>query len=256
MPTAKPLGAHTTAIVAEDEDILRSELVSRLALLWPRLDVIAQASNGIDALAMIDRYHPDVVFLDIQMPGLTGLQVARQVCGDSQIVFLTAYDQYAVSAFEQGAVDYLLKPYDSERLARTIARLRERRDPDPARLTRILNDWATESRPKDYLQWIRASHGSDVDLIMVQDVCYFRADTKYTTVVTASQEALIRRSIKELEAELDPATFWRVHRSTIVNLAAIASVTRRLSGGMALRLKHRAEKVDVSDPYRHLFRHM
>ena len=244
------------AVVAEDEEILRSELVARLGELWPRLNVVAQVGNGVDALAMIDRHRPDVAFLDIQMPGLTGLQVARQVSDECHVVFLTAYDQYAVSAFEQGAVDYLLKPYDRERLSMAIARLKERRDSDPTRLTRMLNDWATAARPPAYLNWIRASRGTDVELIMAQDVTYFRAETKYTTVVTDAREALIRRSIKELEAELDPSLFWRIHRSTIVNLASILSVTRNIGGGMALRLKNRPEKLDVSQPYRNLFRHM
>jgi DNA-binding LytR/AlgR family response regulator len=244
------------AVVAEDEDVLREELVTRLAQLWPGLTVVAQVSNGIDALAMIDLHHPDIAFLDIQMPGLTGLQVARQVSGQCHIAFLTAYDQYAVAAFEQGAVDYVLKPYDVDRLSATIARLKERLNSSPLNLTELLNVWAAAARPTAYLTWIRASHGADVDLIMVQDVCYFRAETKYTTVVTNGGETLIRRSIKHLEAELDPAIFWRVHRSTIVNLTAISSVTRTLGGGMALKLKNRPEKLDVSEQYRNLFRHM
>ena len=245
-----------TAVVAEDETILREELVARLGQLWPQLNVAAQASSGVDALAMIDLHRPDIVFLDIQMPGLTGLQVARQVSGQCHVVFLTAYDQYAVSAFEQGAVDFLLKPYDTDRLRIAIARLKDRQATTPVKLTEILNDLALAARPAPYLNWIRASHGTDVELIMVHEVTYFRADTKYTTVVTEMHEAIIRRSIKELETELDPAFFWRIHRSTIVNLAAISSVTRNISGGMALKLKHRPEKLDVSEPYRHLFRHM
>jgi DNA-binding LytR/AlgR family response regulator len=245
-----------TAVIAEDEPVLREQLQALLGALWPRLHVAAAASNGIEALAMYDLHRPQVMFLDIQMPGLNGLQVARQLADRCHVVFLTAYDAYAVAAFEQGAVDYVLKPYDQARLGAALRRVQERLGSAPPPLADLLRDMAAAARPKPYLTWIKASRGSDVDLIMVGDVCYFRSDTKYTSVFTETREALIRASIKELVADLDPSRFWQIHRSTIVNVEAISSVSRTMTGGTVLKLKARPERLTVSEAHRRLFKHM
>jgi DNA-binding LytR/AlgR family response regulator len=243
-------------VIAEDEPVLREQLQALLGALWPRLHVVAIASSGAEALAMYDLHRPDVMFLDIQMPGLTGLQVAQQVAGRCHVVFLTAYDSYAVAAFEHGAVDYVLKPYDSARLGAALRRVQDRLGSTPVPLADLLAELSTAARPKPYLTWIKASRGQNVDLIMVGDVCYFRSDTKYTSVFTADAEALIRASIKELIADLDPTRFWQIHRSTIVNVEAIASVTRNLAGATVLKLKARPERLAVSEAHRALFKHM
>ncbi len=253
---ASKAGLAVTAVIAEDEPVLREQLRSLLATVWPRLHVAAAASDGVEALAMYDQHRPQVMFLDIQMPGLTGLQVAQQLADRCKIVFLTAYDAYAVAAFEQGAVDYVLKPYDSQRLGVAVRRVQERLADAPPPLADLLRDLSAAARPKPFLTWIKASRGNDVDLIMVGDVCYFRSDTKYTSVFTETREALIRASIKELAADLDPSRFWQIHRSTIVNVEAIASVSRTMAGGTVLRLKSRPERLTVSEPYRRLFKHM
>lgn len=253
---ARRLGGGVVAVVAEDEPVLREQLVAQLGALWPRLNIAAAVSNGVDALAMFDQHQPDVMFLDIQMPGLTGLQVAQQVAERCHVVFLTAYDAYAVAAFEQGAVDYVLKPYDVERLGASLRRLQARIGEAPPPLADLLRDLAESARPKPYLSWIKASRGATIDLIMVGDICYFRADTKYTSVFTRDREALIRASIKDLVAELDPARFWQIHRSTVVNVEAIASVSRTMTGGAVLTLKDRPERLTVSEAHRKLFRHM
>lgn len=244
------------AIIAEDERALREELESRLAVLWPRLEVVAGVDNGIDALAAFELDIPDIMFLDIRMPGLTGLDVAREVSEHCQVVFITAFDDYAIEAFERGAVDYILKPYDSSRLARTVERVQQRLTTSPSSLSEILKEVAMAARPRTFLSWIKASHGAEVSLIMVRDVCYFRADAKYTAVVTTGREFIIRRSIKDLLAELDPSLFWQIHRSTIVNAEAIASAGRNLAGEVVLKLKARPERLIVSAPHRHHFRHM
>lgn len=245
-----------TALIAEDEAVLRDELHSHLAALWPELNIVAQADNGIEALRLLERHAPDVLFLDIQMPGLTGLEVARQAEGRSHVVFVTAYDAHAVAAFEQGAVDYVLKPYDAARIALALRRVKQRLGQAPAALDVLLRELASVLPQREHLRWINASQGSNVRLITVDEVCYFQADTKYTTVVTADGPALIRRSLKELTEQLDPATFWPIHRSTIVNANAIAGVTRDLRGRIAVRLKQRPEKLAVSEAHEHLFRQM
>jgi DNA-binding LytR/AlgR family response regulator len=245
-----------TAIIAEDERALREDLEGRLASLWPRLKIVASVDGGIEALTRFERDRPDVMFLDIQMPGLTGLEVARQIAERCHFVFITAFDDHAVEAFEQGAVDYVLKPFDTERLAQTVRRVQSRLAAPPSPLADILKEIALAAQPKTYLNWIKASHGSEVSLITVRDVCYFRADAKYTVVVTADREFVIRRSIKELLAELDPALFWQIHRSTIVAAEAVASVGRNMVGEIVLKLKARPERLTVSAPHRHHFRHM
>lgn len=253
------------AVVAEDEALLRDALVDALAQAWPALEIAAACEDGAGALEAIAEHKPEVAFLDIRMPGLTGLEVAAAAAEASprtRIVFTTAYDQYAIDAFERGAVDYLLKPVAPERLAATIARLQARAgeaDADSAALAELLRKLgqglpADRSQPP--LTWITASAGRETRLIGIDDVLYFRAADKYTTVVTAEGEALLRTPIKDLLAALDANHFKQIHRSTIVNLRAIASIVRDDSGKGAVRLKARPETLVVSQPFMALFRHM
>ena len=217
---------NPTAIIAEDERILCEDLRLRLAALWPELDVIAEVADGLDALCSIERQTPDVLFLDIQMPGLSGLQVARQTQGRCHVVFVTAFEAHAVAAFEQGAVDYVLKPYDSARLALTVQRVKERLNTPPRSLDGLLAELASVLPRREYLRWINAPDHDTVRLIAVDDVLYFQADLGYTRVVTAERDVLIQRSLKDLLEQLDPAYFWPIHRSTIVNANAISGVSR------------------------------
>ncbi len=254
------------ALIADDEPHLAVYLRERLAALWPELDVVGMAGDGPEALRLIEEHDPDVLFLDIRMPGLTGLEVAQRAAAGVQVVFVTAYDQYAVTAFEREAVDYLLKPVNDERLRETVRRLRARvgtAAPPPglaaaletlARLLPALG--AAAPATAERLAWVRAAIGNQVRLIAVEEVCYFQANDKYTSVFTREGEVLIRTSLKELAEQLDPARFWQIHRSTIVNLAHVASTTRELSGRIQIRLKARPETLAVSRAFAHRFRQM
>ncbi len=245
-----------TALIAEDESVLRDELCSRLGVLWPELEVVALAANGLEAARLIDGHRPDVAFLDIEMPELTGLEAARQTDGLCHVVFVTAYDEYAVAAFEQGAVDYVLKPYEDNRLALTIRRVQQRLAGPPAPLNELLRELAHAAPKREYLRWINAAQGREVRIVTVDEVCYFQADTKYTRVVTATGELLIRRTLKDLQEHLDPVNFWPIHRSTIVNVNAIAGVSRDFRGRVSVRLKARSEKLAVSEAHEFLFHQM
>lgn len=252
---------RTTAIIADDEPRLAEYLKARLAVLWPELVIAGVAGNGPDAQALLAREAPDIAFLDIRMPGLTGLEVARGAGAGVQVVFVTAFDQYAVDAFERAAVDYLLKPVSDERLAETVARLKARIQtaapmPDWRTALDAIGRLAPMSPPPQRLAWIRASAGQQVRLIAVEDVVYFQANDKYTSVFTADGEALIRTPMKDLADQLDPQRFWQVHRGTIVNVAHIAATTRELTGRINLTLKGRTDKVTVSRAYVHLFKQM
>ncbi len=253
------------AVVAEDEALLRKALVDALEQAWPALDIAAACEDGASALEAIAEHQPEVAFLDIRMPGLTGLEVAAAAAEASprtRIVFTTAYDQYAIDAFERGAVDYLLKPVAPERLAATVARLQVRAGEADAgsaalaELLRKLGQGMPADRAQPPLTWITASVGRETRLIGIDDVLYFRAADKYTTVVTAEGEALLRTPIKDLLAALDATHFKQIHRSTIVNLRAIASIVRDDSGKGVVRLKARPETLVVSQPFMTLFRHM
>jgi DNA-binding LytR/AlgR family response regulator len=242
------------AILAEDEPLLREELAELLARLWPELEIVEQPADGIAALHALATHAPDILFLDINMPGMSGLEVARRASGRCHVVFVTAYDQHALTAFEQGAADYVVKPVQAARLATTVARLKERIGRPAPALEGLLRELS--ARERGYLRWINASQGQTVRVITVEEVCYFQADAKYTRVVTTEGESLIRKPIKELTQELDPASFWQIHRSTIVNVHAIAGVVRDLRGRMQVRLKRREELLAVSDGYTALFRQM
>ncbi|MFC3552466.1 LytR/AlgR family response regulator transcription factor [Lysobacter cavernae] len=253
------------AVIAEDEALLRQSLVELLAQAWPQLQIVAQCEDGASALEAIDEHAPDVAFLDIRMPGLSGLEVAAaaaEASSTTQVVFVTAYDQYAIDAFERGAIDYLLKPVSPERLAATVQRVQARAaagQVDASALAALVEKLGVLPRRaggEPPLTWITASAGRETRLILVDDVAYFRADNKYTVVMTAEGEAIIRKSIRELLDALDPAAFRQIHRSTIVNLKAIASITRDDTGRGTVRLKNRPETLTVSQPFMALFRHM
>ena len=244
-----------TALIAEDEPMLRAQLKSRLAEAWPELAIIAEVANGADALAMVDAHQPDIVFLDIRMPVKSGIEVARALEGRCHAVFVTAYDEYAVAAFDEGAVDYLLKPVSPERIAKVVARLKSRLASAPLDLSAVLARLAAREGG-GFLKWIRASLGATMKLIDVGDVLYFQAEDKYTKVVTAAGDAHIKKPIKELFEELDPETFWQIHRATIVNLRAIARIERDWRDQPVISLRDRDEKLAVSRTFAHRFKAM
>jgi DNA-binding LytR/AlgR family response regulator len=251
-----------TAMIADDEPRLAEYLESRLRALWPELAIAGIAANGPEALALLHDEAPDIAFLDIRMPGLTGLEVAQRAGQEAHLVFVTAYDQYAVGAFEHAAVDYLLKPVTDERLSETIGRLKGRLEAPRAGdlkaalavLARLTG--ARDTGAPERLAWIRALVGEQVRLISVDDVCYFQSNDKYTSVFTADTEALIRTPLKELGDQLDPARFWQVHRGTIVNLAHVKATARDFSGRISLALRTRPERIAVSRAYAHRFKQM
>jgi DNA-binding LytR/AlgR family response regulator len=250
------------AIIADDEDQLRSYLKSRLSDVWPELIISGEARNGQEALELIRKTQPHIAFLDIRMPGLSGMDVAKKIGGSCWVVFITAYDQYAVEAFESEAIDYLLKPVTRERLEKTTNRLKKQiatSSEPPADLSKMVERMMTTLTNKDvstYLQWIRTQQGEEIRLIPVEEVYYFKASDKYTMVITKEGESLIRKPIKELADELDPNKFWRIHRATIVNAACIANMSRSLTGRGVIRLKDRSETLTVSRSYIHIFRQM
>ncbi len=244
------------ALIAEDEPRLREQLSERLSNLWPELEIAAMVGDGVDAVEALDRHKPTILFLDIQMPGLSGLDVARYASNRCHVAFITAYDEYAVAAFEQGAVDYVLKPFTAARLATTVGRLKERLLLPPPDLSELLARLSGIANQGSYLRWINASVGKVVKLITVDEICYFQADNKYTLVVTPQSESLIHKTIKELAEELDPQVFWQIHRATVVNVNAISNVERNVRGRVSVKLKERKESLPVADAYVHLFRQM
>lgn len=253
-----------TALIADDEPLLRERLRTLLARAWPELEVAAEARNGREAVELFDQHSPQVVFLDVHMPGMNGIEAARAIARRAQLVFVTAYEQYAVQAFEQGAIDYLVKPFDEARLADTLQRLRERLERStaaPAGLENVLEGLSAELQRRlgaapGHLQWIKASVGASVKLIPVEQVAYLKADEKYTLVVWEGGEALIRKTIRELADELDPSRFVQTHRSVIVNLHQVVQVTRGPNETAEVQLKGRREVLPVSRSYLHLFRQM
>jgi DNA-binding LytR/AlgR family response regulator len=246
-----------TALIAEDEPLMRERLKERLAEAWPELEIVAEAADGDEALAAFDAHRPELAFLDIRMPGRTGLDVAAAIGADCHVVFITAYDQYALAAFDAGAVDYLLKPVDAERLAVTVDRVRRKMAGAPADMSALIADLRLAMRGEDArLKWIKAAVGKQVRLIAVDDVVYFQSDTKYTRVVLAHSEALIRTPLKNLIGSLDPDRFWQIHRGTIVNVDAVAGVQREDAERQFVLLKERPERLAVSRQFFHLFRQM
>jgi len=282
-PGAAATGAPR-AVLADDERLMRDQLRARLAEVWPELQIVAEAKNGLEAVALVDEHRPDIVFLDIRMPGLTGIDAARQIAqlapreghdGDDgdlppQIVFITAYDQYAVEAFEQGVADYVLKPAERDRLQLTVGRIQKRlaarqagapADDSPATvpLQQLLHQLSASLHPgstPSYLKWIQATVGQAIQMIPVEDILFFISDEKYTRVQTANVEALIRKPIKELVDELDPQLFWQIHRSALVNVKAIAGVVRDFRGRQIVSVRGHGEKLEVSRSYSGLFKGM
>jgi DNA-binding LytR/AlgR family response regulator len=247
-----------SALIADDELLLADQLMRKLQVLWPALDVVAVVGNGRAAVDGVAAHKPDIAFLDIRMPVLNGIEAARLIDGDARIVFVTAYDEYAVDAFERGAVDYLLKPVTDERLLATIARLQSALASPPADLSGLLSQLAARLAPdtSQYLEWVRAGIGDTVRLISVQDVLFFQAGDKYTRVVSRDGDAWIRTTIRELAASLDPARFWQVHRATLVNVREIARMEKSGKDSGELLMKNHPERIDVSRAYLHLFRQM
>ncbi len=281
-PGTSPPPAAPRALIADDERLLREQLRARLAEVWPELQIVAEAKNGTEAVALTEEHHPELVFLDIRMPGMTGVEAARAIAqlptdGDTpdawpgcEIVFITAYDQYAIEAFEQGVVDYVLKPAERERLLVTVERIKkrlaQRRGSDaessdntpPASMQQLLQKLATRMDPSKAptLRWIQATVGQSIQMIPVEEVLFFISDEKYTRVQTASVEALIRKPIKELIDELDAEQFWQIHRSTLVNTKFIAGVSRDLRGRQLVAVKGHPEKLEVSRSFTGLFKGM
>jgi DNA-binding LytR/AlgR family response regulator len=251
-----------TAIIADDERLMREQLRARLTEVWPDLQVLAEAKNGEEAVAAVQDHRPDLAFLDIRMPGMTGIEAARHIGDACHIVFITAYNEYAVDAFEHGAIDYVLKPAEPERLAITVARLKQRLGSKPSDLGALLTQLTAKlesaggAAQRNRLQWIQASVGQQLRLIPTAEILFFTSDEKYTRVQTESFEALIRKPIKELIDELDPEQFWQIHRGTIVNAKAIAGVTRDFRGRQLVLIKGHTEKLEVSRNYTHLFKQM
>jgi DNA-binding LytR/AlgR family response regulator len=256
--------SQPTALIAEDEPVLRETLERQLAQVWPELEVVARARNGREAIDQFEANHPDICFLDVHMPGTTGIEAAQHIGRRAHLVFVTAYDKYAVQAFEQGVLDYLVKPVEIVRLSQTVARLRERlRDAQPALNTEaLLKQLAAslERRAAAPLRWIKASVGQTVSLIPVSDIDFLRADEKYTVVAWRDagepREAVIRTPLKELISQLDPDLFAQVHRSVVVNLSSIARVVRNANETADIHLKGRSDVLPVSRNYLSLFRQM
>jgi DNA-binding LytR/AlgR family response regulator len=246
------------ALIADDERLMREQLRGRLAVAWPELQVIAEARNGAEALALFDQERPELAFLDIRMPAPNGLEVARKIADRCHVVFVTAYEAHAVEAFERGAVDYLLKPVDRDRLAVTVTRLKQRLNAPPADLGRLAallaNISLEENSAPAPLRWIQATVGNQLRIIAIDEVLFFQATDKYTRVVLRNGEALIRKPLKEIIEETDPEQFWQIHRSTIVNIHAVANVTRDIQGRPIVSLKDHPERLEVSRAYAHLFK--
>lgn len=251
-----------TALIADDEAPMRAQLRARLLEAWPELQIVGEAANGMEALALAAQHRPDIAFLDIRMPGMGGIDAARQLYDRCHIVFVTAYDQYALDAFEQGAIDYLLKPVTPARLHTTCERVRKRLTQAPQdigaqllELGTLLKQGGAAAKP-NYLRWIQAQVGGSLRMVSTREILFFQAEDKYTRVQTATAQLLIRKTLKELADELDPDEFWRIHRSTLVRVDAIAEVTRDLRGRQMLKLRDFAGELEVSRNHGHLFQQM
>jgi DNA-binding LytR/AlgR family response regulator len=247
----------TTAIIAEDEPLLRAELRQALATLWPELVVVAEAGDGAEAIREMDRHHPAIVFLDIQMPGLSGLDIAARASGRAHVVFVTAYNEHAAAAFEQGAIDYVVKPLSMVRLAKTVDRLKERLRGTPADLHGLTALLKTIVREESrYVRWLTVPHGRELRIVTTDEICYLRAANKYTSLFTANAEYLLTSTLKYMREKLDPQYFWQIHRSFVVNVRAVQTVHRSFHGSFEVQLRHRRELLPVSSAYAHLFKQL
>ncbi|MDM4767767.1 LytTR family DNA-binding domain-containing protein [Pelomonas sp. SE-A7] len=245
---------EATALVAYDQADLRCQLLQQLQLLWPELHVVGEAADGLQALRLAEFWQPEIALLDVDMPGVSGLEVARQLDPRCQVVFMTEHERHAITAYEQGAVDCLLKPLTPARLNVALTRLRQRLSHSIGEPPVAAPTNAQPAPDGGSLRWISATVGHSVRLITIDEVLYFKSDHKYTRVVTQQGEALIRKSLKELRGELDQQQFWQIHRSTLVNALAVAGLTRDAGGHLRLQLKHRQELLSVADAYVHRFR--
>ena len=250
-----------TAVVADDERLMREQIIARLKEAWPELSIVGEASNGREAIAMVRNLEPDIVFLDIRMPGMDGIQAAQALSGQVHVVFVTAHDEYAIRAFEHGAIDYVLKPAEPARVALTCQRLRARLKDAPEPINDLLAQLSQRlgaggPKPREYMRWVQASVGASIRMIPTTDILFFRAEDKYTRVQTQGFEALIRKPIKELIDELDPDEFWQIHRATVVRVDAIEQVSRNFRGHQIVHVKGREEKLEVSRTFHHLFKQM
>jgi DNA-binding LytR/AlgR family response regulator len=244
-----------SAVIAEDEPLILREIRETLSGLWPQLVIVAEVGDGVEALAAVEQFAPNVVFLDIQMPGLNGLEVAQRLNGRAHVVFITAFDKYALSAFEHGAVDYLLKPISTPRMHATIDRLRGRLAEPPADLARIAELLKEIIPPESkYLKWLTVPLGQELRVVAVAEISYLRADQKYTTVVTPCGSFLMNASLRQMREKLDPQVFWQIHRSVVVNVGAIDRIYRTFRGSLEVKLKDRSELLPVSAAHAHLFR--
>ncbi len=255
-----------TALIADDEKQLRLHLKNKLGRIWPELEICAEAENGIQAIEFVKEYKPDIAFLDIRMPGKSGLEAAEEINQICRIVFITAYDQYAVDAFENEAIDYILKPVEDTRLEKTVIRLKkkfaeENALPDNSEdinqiLKKISETISTTTQKDKYLQWIKAQQGDSIRLIPVDEITIFQSSDKYTAVISKGKEYLIRKTIKELETMLNPEKFWKIHRGTIVNVSAITKISRSVTGRYIIKVKEYEKPITVSRSYKHLFKQM
>lgn len=250
-----------TAVIADDERLMREQIAARLREAWPELEIVGEAVNGREAVALVRARDPDIVFLDIRMPEMDGIEAAKALAGEAHVVFVTAYDEYAVNAFEQGAVDYLLKPADPERVAVACQRLRGRLEQKPDPMSDLLAELSARiggagARAREYLRWVQASVGTTLRVVPTAEILFFRAEDKYTRVQTEGFEALIRKPIKELVEELDPDEFWQIHRAILVRIDAVEQVSRDFRGHQVVKVKGRDEKLEVSRSFSHLFRQM
>lgn len=244
-----------TAIIAEDEPLLRAEIRDTIRSLWPELRIVAEVDDGLKAIEALERDAPNVLFLDIQMPGATGIEVARRASGKAHVVFISAYDSYVLQAFEQGALDYVLKPISADRVRVTIGRLQERLREPPADLSGIVDLLkAAKGGEPQYLRWLTVPRGSELQVVATAEIQYLRADNKYVTVNTRSSSFLLTSSLKDMHAKLDPAIFWQIHRSIVVNVGAIETIYRSFRGSLEVKLKDREELLPVSAAHAHLFR--
>jgi DNA-binding LytR/AlgR family response regulator len=240
-------------LIADDEPLLRADLADALQRLWPEAQIVGMAGDGIEAIRLAHATEPDVAFLDIRMPGLSGLEVARAFSHRTHVVFVTAFEEHALAAFDEGALDYVLKPTDPARLARAIERLRARLHLPPPDLSRALRALPPPSAPPS---WIQASSGSTIHFIDLADIAYFTSELKYTRVVTDQMEAHIRTPLKELAETLEPCGFWQIHRSHLVNTKRIASVKRDEDGAMWVQLRGMSARLPVSQRYQGRFKGM
>jgi DNA-binding LytR/AlgR family response regulator len=248
---------NATALIAEDEPLLRTELREALATLWPELTICAETGDGAATLLALERHKPTVLFLDIHMPGLTGLEIAEHASGRSHVVFVTAFSEHATAAFEQGALDYVVKPFSVARLAKTVTRLKERLRSTPADLSGLTETLRAGASPETrYLRWLTVPHGRELRVVTTEEICYLRAANKYTSLFTASAEYLLTNTLKAMREKLDPQSFWQIHRSFVVNVAAIQTIHRSFHGSFEVQLKQRRELLPVSDAYSHLFRQL